>query len=219
MNRRMAHILFWLALTLAIVRPANGQIILGPVGGITWTTITGDVPDQASYDRRFDLAVGLECDLPLSDDIALSLQPTFVRYTTGISYDVGKKETRDSLRIKSRYAGIGLILLVQSDTKRWYLSSGIQVGFLLHASLTDAGGKTTSPASSNIFEDLDVAVVMGVGHRIPVSTYQVSIEIRYDQSLLNVATSNIDVTGTGLPSRIRRNTFSFRVGFHAPIVL
>lgn len=62
--------------------------------------------------------------------------------------------------------------------------------------------------------DFDLAVIFGVGRMFPVGRPRITAEIRYSQSLFNLAG---DATGQDLPVRFRASGFQLLAGVLLPL--
>jgi len=69
-------------------------------------SLSGDTPDDASYTAKTGFSAGLIGEYALTADIHLSLQPSYISRGTGIAYDVGEADPRDSLSLRLDYLSV-----------------------------------------------------------------------------------------------------------------
>jgi hypothetical protein len=209
-----------LVLTLAVIaaaalpRPGQAQQI-GFQGGLNRAGIQGDAPPNAQYGGGFGFMAGITFDLPIARDVSLSLQPMYARRGTGIAYAVeGEEEPRDSLDVTLNYISVPLVARVQAAHGRTYVTGGVDVGWLMDATLT---GRGEDEDIASAFEDLDVAALFGFGVVFPLGAPRLTTELRYSQSLLNLSAGGTGPSGADLPERFRANGFQLLAGLLIPL--
>ena len=177
------------------------EMRFGATAGLNRSSLGGDAPDDAKYNRAVGFGVGVVGDIGLTEDVVLSLQPMYVRRGTNIAFDVGEEEKRDSLEIRVDYIDCLVLVKVLSDGERFYLSSGLGFGFLTGANINNIHDGESDAKS--LFKDYDVSVVFGVGYVIPARGSLVTVELRYQQSLVSVADPDALGSESGLAPRMR----------------
>jgi hypothetical protein len=212
------HSLFIAAILfpLSSVAVAQGNFFLGATGGLSRTSLSGDAPENASYTSLIGFSAGLIGEFSLTDDIRLSIQPSYARRGTGVGFDVGEEKLRDSLKLSLDYLSVPVMARFVSQQGFWFVNGGLDFGFLLNASLSDvnAGGKVDVKKSIN---DLDLMMVFGVGRLVEISPAFLTIELRYGQSLFNAGSSNQLATAVGVPVRFRLSGFQLLAGVLFPL--
>jgi hypothetical protein len=205
-----------LLLALSSVALAQGQFFLGATGGLSRTSLSGDAPDNASYTSLIGFSAGLIGEYALTDDIRLSIQPSYVRRGTGIAFDVGEEELRDSLELSLGYFSLPVMARFMSAKRAWFVNGGLDCGFLLNASLSDvnAGGNADVKKFINA---LDLMMIFGVGGSVEIAPGFLTFELRYTQSLLNAGSSNQLATAVGVPVRFRSSGVQLLTGVLFPL--
>jgi hypothetical protein len=214
----MTRLFPFIAAILLLLSSALGQgkFYLGATGGLSRTSLSGDAPEDASYTSLIGFSAGLIGEISLGDDIRLSIQPSYVRRGTGIAFDVGEEDLRDSLELSLDYFSIPVMARFMSQQGSWFVNGGLDCAFLLNASLTDvnAGG---SVDVKNFVNGLDLMMLVGVGWSVKLAPAFLTFELRYGQSLLNAGLNDQLATGVGIPVRFRSSGFQLLAGVLFPL--
>ncbi len=209
MSARPARLLFVgchvVCLVLCLVASAAAQSRIGVTAGLNWSGLGGDVPEDAQYGRTLGVAAGIVGDIALSDDVALSLQPMYVRRGANVAFDVGEEEPRDSLELRLDYIDCLAMVKIYADNGFSYFTTGVGVGFLTQATLKDIRAGDTDVAS--FFRNVDVSVAFGVGFMVPAKSTLMTFELRYQQSLVNMVDSDTNFYDEALAPRLRSSGF------------
>jgi hypothetical protein len=88
------------------------------------------------------------------------------------------------------------------------------VGFLTNATLADIRGEEAD--AKDFFENLDLSVALGVGFMIPARSSLVTVELRYQQSLLSISDPDPLTLGSELVPRMRSTGFQLWVAVLFP---
>lgn len=209
MSARPARILFLgchvLCLVLCVGASAAAQSRLGVTAGLNWSSLGGDAPVDAEYRRVLGLNVGIVGDIGLTEDVALSLQPMYVRRGADIYFDVGEKEPTDSLELRLDYIDCLVMVKIFADNGFSYFTTGLGLGFLTQATLKNIRAGEEDVGS--LFRDVDVSVAFGVGFMVPARNTLVTFELRYQQSLIDMFDSDADTYIETLAPRLRSSGF------------
>lgn len=210
--------LFAGVLILALAPPAEAQIRIGAYGGITRSSLSGDAPSDAEYRTRTGPVIGALVEIPVADNVLLSVQPAWKQRGTKIAVDVeGEDERQDSLSLGLSYASIPLLMKIETAGGKVFVNSGVDVGFLLDASLSPVEGDGEEDVSE-LIEDFDLAVNFGVGGQFPIGLPRLTIEARYTQSLINISNVSVDIGAQDLiATRFRSSGFEFLAGIWIPL--
>jgi hypothetical protein len=205
-----------LLLSLSSVAFAQERFFLGTTGGLSKMSLSGDAPDGASYTSLMGFSAGLIGEYALTDDIRLSVQPSYVRRGTGVAFDVGNPDPRDSLELSLGYFSIPVMARFMSPRRSWFVNGGLDCGFLLNASLSDVntGG---SVDVKNFINGLDLMMIVGVGGLVEVAPALLTFELRYAQSILNAGSSDQLAAKAGVPVRFRSSGLQLLVGVLFPL--
>lgn len=188
---------------------------IGIQGGLNRAAIQGDAPPNAQYAGGFGFMGGIVFDLPIARDVFLSAQPMYARRGTGIAFAVeGEEEPRDSLDVTLTYFAVPLLAKVQAAHGRTYVTGGVEVGWLLDATLA---GRGSDEDITSAFQDVDVAALFGFGVVFPIGAPRIMVEARYAQSLLNLSAGGEGPGGAELPDRFRANGFQLLTGLIIPL--
>jgi hypothetical protein len=195
---------------------AQGQFFLGVSGGASSTRLSGDIPEDGLYTSKAGFSVGVIAEYSLTRDIRLSLQPSYVRRGTGVAFDVGEVDPRDSLALTLDYLSIPLMARFLSPGGGWFINGGLDLGFLLDASLEDVNGGGTTDVR-DFMNDLDLAMILGVGKTFPIHRFLLTLELRYGQSLINAGANDQLAAALGVPPRFRSTGFQLLVAVLYPL--
>jgi hypothetical protein len=212
MNRIILTLLIFFLFNISIF----SQTYIGATGGLMSSSLSGDVPEDASYSGKTGFSGGLIADFTLTEDIVLSIQPRFLQKGTSVAYDVGEYELRDSLTATFDYASLPVMVKITSLNKRIYFSSGLDFGYLINSSVENIVDGSTQDVS-NLFKTIDISATLGFGVNIPIGSPTISLELRYMQSLLNLSDISSDESGTTFPYRFRTSGFQFLTSILFPI--
>lgn len=211
-------LLFVAALVLPVSSAtlAQGRFFLGATGGLSRTSLSGDAPVDASYTSLVGFSAGLIGEYALTDDIRLSVQPSYVRRGTGVAFDVGEEDVRDSLKLSLDYFSIPVMARFMSAQGAWFVNGGLDCGFLLDASLSDVNAGGTVDVKSFV-NSLDLMMILGVGGVVDVAPAFLTFEVRYAQSLLNAGSDDQLATAAGVPVRFRLSGLQLLAGVLFPL--
>ncbi len=202
------------ALMSAGANAAAAQISVGAVLGVNRTGLSGDKPDGTSFSPNPGLIAGLVLEIPVAKGVAIVFQPGFRQSGANIGFQVpDQEEPVDSLSLRLDYFSIPILLKVITDGGRWYVTSGVDLGLLTSATLSTVSGSQEMDVKDAL-TDVDLAVIFGVGRMFPVGRPRITAEIRYSQSLFNLAG---DSTAQDLPVRFRASGFQLLAGVLLPL--
>lgn len=211
-------LLLIIPLIVVLSSPAfcQGQFFLGATGGVSSTMLSGDAPSGASYTSLIGFSGGIIGEYAITSSIRLSVQPSYLRRGTGVAYDIGEKDLRDSLELRLDYVSIPVIVRFMSPKGAWFVNGGLDLGFLLKASLSDVNTGTKLDAKQYV-SSVDLAMIVGVGTIVAVTPAFLTFEIRYAQSLLNAGANDQLAAAVGVPVRFRSSGIQLVVGALLPL--
>ena len=188
-----------------------GQVTLGAFGGLNSSKLSGDVTSNGSYKSLMGGNFGAIIDVKLSEDLNLSLQPSYSQEGTRVFYTVkGLDEPVDSVKIRLNYFSLPLILKITSTNERFYALSGIETAMLLNASTIIGEEEGELPDVSQ----WNIAVHFGAGIRIPVGYPSIFVELRYSQGLVNLTDEPLN---TNIIPRVKTTGFKILAGVEFPL--
>lgn len=197
-------------LALAAARDAVAGVSLGALGGLTRSSFSGDTPDKGEYKSLTGGAFGGICEIDLTRNVKLSLQPSWVRKGSKIAFEVeGEDERVDSVDVRIDYFTVPVLVKVMTRGGRFYVSGGLELGFPLSAE------HETSSSTTDIedgLENMDVAADFGVGLHVPVGHPVMYFELRYSQSLRSIFDEEWAEEELHLEPRVKNSGTQFYVG-------
>jgi len=214
--RLLLVLLAALAILLALPGSTRAQFLLGATGGVSSMSLNGDAPEDASYTSKTGFGYGLIVEYALTPDIRLSVQPSFARRGTGVGYDIGEEELRDSLSLTLDYVSIPVLARFLSSGGSWFVNGGFDVGFLLDASLEDVNTGSSADVANSV-NSFDLMMILGVGTSISLDPALLTFELRYGQSLSNAGANDRLTALAGIPLRFRSSGFQLLASILFPL--
>jgi hypothetical protein len=215
----MKSLLVVTAAVVFLVSPrlwAQERFFLGATAGASSTKLSGDVPDDGSYTSKIGFSAGLIGEYALWDDIHLSVQPSYVRRGTGLAFDVGEVDPRDSLELSLDYFSIPIMARFLAPGRIWFVNGGLDLGFLLKGSLKNVPADRTVDVK-DLLNSVDLMMIIGVGGTIHLDPALLTIELRYGQSLINAGSNDQLAAKIGVPPRFRSTGFQLLAGVMYPL--
>lgn len=210
----VASALLALVVLLAVPLSATAGVILGAQAGLNSSTLKGDGVPGFSYQRRTGLAAGLIADIDLTDDVRLSLQPSYVQRGTGLRQSATADGERIEGNLRVDYLTLPILVRIMADHRRTYIVGGVDIGYRQTVELTFG---EESEELEDVFRDLDLSMAFGFGVMFPLGRPTLTTELRYTQSVLNIADPANDQELEVLPRRFRFSGFQLLVGILIPL--
>lgn len=183
------------------------QTKIGITTGFTFSSISGDAPDNAEYSKGTGSVFGLTSEFNITKDVKINFQPEFYSNKTNILYDIKKSDPIDSLELTFEYLSLPVILKIPALTSITYFNSGFSASYLLNSKVTNADGTDSDIELNDLVNKFDLAILFGVGLNFPVyKQFELEFEARYTQSILNLSNGSTSFSGT-LPDRYRASGF------------
>ena len=182
---------------------AQAQVSFGVSGGISRFKAGGDAPPDGSYGNLTGFNFGGLVDVRLHPVVLLSFQPSYIQKGTKIAFEVrGQDELVDSVDVRFNYLALPVMVKVSTRNERWYVSSGLEFGYLLDSQLKTSDQET---GIDSLMNDFDLAVDLGVGVLVKMKRPRILVELRYSQSLTDVVKSNVTLDDVPLAPRIKNS--------------
>jgi len=196
--------------------PAQDRFLVGATAGLSSTSFSGDVPDDGSYTSLMGFSAGVVGEYSLTPDIRLSVQPSYARRGTGVAFDVGEHDPRDSLELSLDYCSIPVMARFLTPGGSWFVNGGLDLGFLLAASARDVNAGRTADVKDFI-NSVDLMMLIGAGVAFPLDPAVLSFELRYSQSLINAGSDEQLQAAAGIPPRFRSSGFQLLAAVLFPL--
>ena len=202
---------------LSLPTGAESQIALGVQGGLGSFKVKGDAPERFEYGGLRGGTAGLVLEWNLTDDLALSFQPTWAQKGTSVNVEVkGKQEPVDSMELRLTYLSLPVVVKVATRSGRGFVTAGVDVGYLDTASLTVGDSPGIDVLDS--LESTDVSALFGVGGTIRRGRPTITFEARYNQSLFRVLPPSAPRELTSaLPDGFRSSGYRLILGVLFPL--
>jgi hypothetical protein len=191
---------------------ASAQWVVGAQGGLASFKVGGDSPDKASYGSQVrGLASGI-LGYRIGDSFVLRIEPGFIQKGTGVAYDVEDvEEPVDSLSLNLNYISVPVVAQVFTRGGRGFATAGLDVGFLSSATLATESGSQEEDVK-DLLESTDVSWLFGVGGVVVQRGFDLSLELRYSQSLRKVLQESAEGSAEALPDGFRSSGFQLVAG-------
>jgi hypothetical protein len=115
-------------------------------------------------------------------------------------------------------------LRVQSSRARIYVTSLVELGYLVDASFSTLGltpfSVEPAPLPQDVLGNLnpwDVSMSLAVGVRVPLGRQVISMEVGWGQSLVNVTKPGFQPVDWSLPQRFKFSGFGLSAGVEFPL--
>jgi hypothetical protein len=191
---------------------ASAQLYGGFFGGINSAKLNGDVATNVSYKSNMGLNAGLNFNIPLSNSIVLSLQPSFLQEGTRLFYSLPNKlEPVDSIAFDIIYFSLPVMLKIATANSRFYAITGIETAWQLNSSQTIDGVKQNLDVT---LKTMNVSMHFGAGYWVPLGTPRLFIEARYAQGLINLTD---DPLQDNVIPRVKTSGIRVLVGVEFPL--
>lgn len=203
------------ALILTVQGASAAPWRLGLQAGVNASGLKGDVPSGVSYGNQYGLVAGAVGEIQLGEDLWLSFQPMYLqRGTTSTIAASGGAEPTEGPSISLDYLAVPILAKIVSDNGRTYFMGGLNPAFLLDAQKNDNGDAVDLGSS---FRSVGLAADIGFGLLVPVGKSLLNFELRYEQSILNLASPENEGGDDFLPVRFRSSGFQFLAGLSVPL--
>lgn len=203
-----------LLLAVLAVPALSAQWAVGILAGGNNMTLSGDKPDKADYRSRSGFSLAAHVELALANGLAVVVQPGYSSRGSKAAFQVPNVEDPvDSLVLKLDYFSVPAMLRVNGGSGKFYATLGLDLAFLASATLTRGSAETDVKQA---LTDIDLAAAFGVGGKFPIGRPNLLVELRYKQSLLNLADSDV-LQVDGLPARFRLSGLELWAGVALPL--
>jgi len=209
----MRHITLVLLFLTLVAAQASADGAIGIYGGLNNAKLSGDTPSNTSYGGKTGLVFGVMGEFRIAKDVMLGLHPMYIQKgatpTIAPITDDGDPIEND---LSMDYFSLPVLVKIESGNGVTYVTGGLDLAFLMDASLTTPLGESDV---KDLLQDIDLSMVFGFGAKIPLGAPLLTLEFRYNQSLLNVA--DMELGQQDLPVRFRSSGFQFLAGLILPL--
>jgi hypothetical protein len=172
--------------------------------------VAGRAPEGATYGRQFRFAASAVLGYRIGSSVVVRLEPGLVQKGAVVAYELeGVEEPVDSLSLNLDYLSVPVVVQVFTPGGRGFVTGGLELASLSSATLTTEGGGEETDVKG-LLDGSDVAWMFGAGGLVRRGSPQVSLELRYTQSLQKVFGG--DSRASGLPSSLRSSGLSLLAG-------
>jgi len=171
----------------AMLLPIPGAAFtVGAVGGVQRSLVHGDRPEGIQYGRLTGLHLGASGRIEFLGDTLLRLEMSWSRRGTRIGEEIqGQRDPLYNGRLVLDYLSIPLLVEIPSRTRRITTVSGLDLGVLLDATL-ERDGEPASDVRDQL-AGMDLGILFGVGGLLRRRVPTLELELRYSQSVFNLA--------------------------------
>ncbi len=187
---------------------------VGVLAGADLNTLSGDSPKDVSYGVKPGFLGGISVEFNITDDIKILLQPMYSLKNTRLLFDTGEKELVDSMVSKFEYLRVPISAKIHAFNGVTYFLSGLDFGYLLSSKLYDKEKINGERDIMNILNRFDIAALFGFGVNFKIFSNFLYLELRYQQSLLNMSNTGGTANTAYLPTRFRLGGFQLLTGFN-----
>jgi len=185
---------------------------LGVQGGANFSSLHGDTPPKVGFTTHTGGILGAVAEFRIAKDALLSLQPMLLQRGSGTEISVsGQNEKVEGPEIELNYVAVPVLVKIHANNGRTFVTGGVNLGFLLDAELKADG---IDEDVQTDLQNFDLAADIGVGVQFPLGSSLLYLELRYEQSVLNLSDTGRTIEEDDiLPARFRSSGFQFLAGF------
>lgn len=195
-------------------REPRGKVAIGAFGGVNLGDLSGDAPAGASFVSSTGFAAGLLGEFRVARDVWLSLQPMYIQKGSDVRFGSTQGSQPDTVGLSLDYVSLPVLLKIVSGNGKTYVSGGVDVGYLVNATLSN---ESESRDVEDSFNKIDLSADFAFGVMLPIGRPKVTLEARYSQSILNVAKEGQNPEEEALPARFRSSGFQLFAGLLYPL--
>lgn len=188
--------------------------VIGVTGGLNSSGISGDHPEKITYGKGKGLQLGGFGEFHFLGDTQLRVELAYSQRGTRIGHQIAdQREPSYTGDLNLDYVSIPVLLKIRSRSGRLYTASGLDMAFLVSATLKDEGQADVDVKDQ--LSSTDLAINFGFGGLLRLERPQVGLELRYTQSLSNLG-KNVQ-TAQAIPVRFRSGGLQFLVSVGLPV--
>ncbi|NWG28772.1 MAG: PorT family protein [Ignavibacteriaceae bacterium] len=205
---------FLSALLFLIANISFAQLQLSVWGGVNSSSFGGNPPEDASYESIYGMTFGGNLDFQLTEDVVISLEPSFEQKGSNIVFG-DEEKLRDTVLtygVKQNYFGLGVIFKI--NTERFFVGSGVSFQLLSSAMLTY---ESNEKDIKDKFLNYDAVAFFNLGYKIPIGGPHLFFELRYIQGLVNIYTGEAEVSSEIYVSNYKSTGFKLSTGIMIPL--
>jgi hypothetical protein len=214
-------------LLILVVSPvdATAQSFLGLTLAGSSTTINGDPPPNGVFRGRAGFTVRATGGLEVGEGVFLMAQPGYARRGTDVAFAVPGPGVGEGLsELSVGYVSIPIGLRVRSLTSRIYITSSVDFGYVVDATLATVisapaplpgGDEPALGVEEDVLANLnpwDISAGLALGVLIPIGKPTLTLELGWGQSLLNATKNNLLPVEWDLPPRFKFSGFGVSAG-------
>ena len=208
-----AALLLACAAAVSAASPARAATI-GAILGLDRGAISGDAPPNTKYGGGMGWIAGEQVDIPLTSDLALSLQPRINHRSTKLTSADEESPDESVADLDLDYVSVPLVLKLEAAGGRTYVAGGVDLAFLTSAQLTGPG---IDKDIKSLLHGTDVGALVGFGVVFPVGTPRLTTELRYVQGLVNLSNDSEGAALRNLPDRFHMSGWQLTAGILFPL--
>jgi hypothetical protein len=211
---RYSKFLTMIVFTLILANDSVAQFRASIWGGVNRSSFGGNPPEDATYESIYGLSFGGNLDFQLTNDVEISLEPSFEQKGSNIVFG-DEEKLRDTVltySVKQNYFGLGVIFKI--TTERFFVGSGVSFQLLNSATVTF---ESTEKDIKDKFLNYDAVAFFNVGYKIPIGGPNLFIELRYIQGLINIYTGESEISPEIYISNYKSSGLKLTTGIMIPL--
>jgi hypothetical protein len=183
-------------------------------GGVNSSSFGGNPPKDASYESIYGYTFGANMDFQLTNDVIVSLEPSFEQKGSDIVFGDEEKLLDTVLHYTVNQDYYGLAVVFKIVTERFFVGSGVSFQLLSSANLTF---QSNEKDIKDKFLDYDAVAFFNLGYKIPLGGPYWFFEIRYLQGLVNIYTGEQEITDEIYLSNYKSRGLKLTTGIMIPL--
>jgi hypothetical protein len=185
---------------------------IGIQGGTINSKFFGDQPDEAAYFFDWGYRVGGQVNIPVANDVFISIEPTFLDERGLVKVLVEPEPDSvffiDSLEISIKSLSFPLLAKIITKNEKWHFTGGLEILFPL--TLTD---NSKDFKRNERLRTANVSMEFGFAYRFPMKNWgRFILELRYSQGLVPITDEQEPVI-----SDLKSTRASFMLSYLLPV--
>jgi hypothetical protein len=170
---------------LFIITPLHAQkAFIGAVGGLNMADLEIDAGDIDEVKSRNTISFGGLFGYRLAENLVLQTEPKYL-VKGGTAVDPTGELKID---VTNKYLEVPVLLQAEFAQNRLHVLAGPTLGYMFSTELeTEISGFTFTGNGENIFQNVDVGIVVGAGVNFPIWKGNVFLDGRYSHGLIKLA--------------------------------
>jgi len=183
--------------------------------GFNHAGIDGDTPPNSEYTDQFGVVAGIQGEIGFAQDLALSLQPSFVQRKSGVLIAPSTRGgSTTELDLSFDYVSVPVVVKFAKAGGRTYVAGGVTLDFLTSAMLS---GQGSDRDVTSAYSSTGLGALLGFGVVFPAGRTRLNAELRLFQGISNMTTGTAAEAAGALAPRLHSSGLELIIGDLLPV--